>query len=334
MKTIITFTYKSTFVKTDIDILKSIENNSVKEYHFNNRKSLILLSFIKQFIYLLFNPFDVYFCWFNDYHSFLPVLFSRLYRAKSIIVIGGYDATVVPSIKYGTYYKKGIRTTISDINYYFAHYLCPVHSSLYYSYNDYIQQEQGFADKKRTGKVMTIPIGYDVDFWRSFECTKFYDFIMVGICNDEKTFKRKGFDMFIELAKRLPEKKFIAIGVNKKYHSLFPENVRVTGKVDKLILRLLYNSSKFILQLSLTEGLPLTLREGILCGCIPIVSNVPSMADIVKPENILYNRYIDELIKLCSNTPKYNPEIELNVRTFTFEKRTNELKKLIYENKV
>jgi glycosyltransferase involved in cell wall biosynthesis len=316
-------------VKSDINILTSIKNNSVKEYQFNNRKSFILLSFFKQFIYLLFNRFDVYFCWFNDYHSLLPVLFAKVLKRKSIIIIGGYDATVVKSIKYGTYYKKGIRSFISDIVYYFANWLCPVHTSLYYSFNDYIQQEQGFAYKKRTGKAMTIPIGYDVNFWRSFETKRIYDFIMVGFSPDMKTFKRKGFDMFIELAKKLPEKKFIAIGINKKYHSLFPENVKVMDKVDKEILFLLYNYSKFILQLSLTEGLPNTLCEGILCGCIPIVSNVPGMTSIVSHQNILLKRYIDQLVKLCKNPPKYNYAIENNVRTFTIENRKNEIEKLI-----
>jgi hypothetical protein len=39
MKTIITFTYKSTFVKTDIDILKSIENrtNELKKLIYENK---------------------------------------------------------------------------------------------------------------------------------------------------------------------------------------------------------------------------------------------------------------------------------------------------------
>ena len=43
----------------------------------------------------------------------------------------------------------------------------------------------------------------------------------------------------------------------------------------------MYQKHKIFVLPSLTEGLPNTLCEAMLCGCIPIVSNVGVMPDLV-----------------------------------------------------
>jgi len=178
-------------------------------------------------------------------------------------------------------------------------------------------------------KTTIIPCGYDVNFWRDIHKSRTYDFMMVGYANNEQSFKRKGYPLFIELAKYYPKKSFLAIGISDKFRMLFPNNVTVLNSSATIYLRIEYSSSKYYLQLSLTESGPLTLREAIMCGCIPIVSNVPSMADCVPEKNVLRKPILSELVFIIESGLKYNPNTEKKVRENTLERRRNQLIKVI-----
>jgi glycosyltransferase involved in cell wall biosynthesis len=248
-----------------------------------------------------------------------------------LIVIGGYDALTIKNIGYGIYSKRNIRTIIANINYHLATHICPVHHSCFFCINDYINEYQGYDLHYKYGvhKTTIIPCGYDVNYWRNFESIRQIDFMMVGFANDEISYKRKGYSLLMKIALTYKDKIFLAVGLNRKYHDRMPKNVQVFEKLSPLDLRCYYNRSKYYLQLSLNEAGPLTLREAILCGCIPIVSNVPSMADCVKPENILYKPNVSDLIKIVESGLKYDPEIELKVRQCTIEKRKQVIEKII-----
>src|SRR5207247_6894113 len=64
-------------------------------YEVNTTKTFsFFFVLVMQFYFLLFNiyKFKIVFIWFADYHSLLPVFFSRLFNKKCVINIGGYDA--------------------------------------------------------------------------------------------------------------------------------------------------------------------------------------------------------------------------------------------------
>ena len=48
---------------------------------------------------------DIVFGWFAGWHTLFPVLISKFFRKKSIVVVGGYDAACVPEIGYGAFTK-------------------------------------------------------------------------------------------------------------------------------------------------------------------------------------------------------------------------------------
>jgi len=59
-----------------------------------------LISYL-HFSFLLFKGVlwaDITFSWFADTHAFLAVLLSKLFRKKSIVVVGGYEVANVPEI--------------------------------------------------------------------------------------------------------------------------------------------------------------------------------------------------------------------------------------------
>jgi len=99
------YTSFSSFVETDYNILSKFAD--VKQYKFESSKIIFKMIFeqVKLKIFLLMNiwKYDLIYCWFADYHSFLPILFSKLFKKKSILVLGGYDVTYIPELKYGSF---------------------------------------------------------------------------------------------------------------------------------------------------------------------------------------------------------------------------------------
>jgi len=46
---------------------------------------------------------DLIFVWFADWPAFLAILFTKLFRKKIVVVVGGYDTACVPEIDYGIF---------------------------------------------------------------------------------------------------------------------------------------------------------------------------------------------------------------------------------------
>ncbi|WP_339889677.1 glycosyltransferase [uncultured Flavobacterium sp.] len=80
------------------------------------------------------------------------------------------------------------------------------------------------------------------------------------------------------------------------------ETVFLKGKIDNSELEDWYNASDFYISCSFTEGSGIAMAEATACGCIPIVSNIPSFEIMTDNGNIGYHfekgDYIDLANKL------------------------------------
>ena len=95
----------SSFVKADYNLLK--KHFTVKTFFYHTGKDLFtnFFSQIYLFVWLslnILNARNIY-IWFADYHSFLPVIFSKIFRKNSIVILGGYDVTYLPDLNYGSF---------------------------------------------------------------------------------------------------------------------------------------------------------------------------------------------------------------------------------------
>ena len=103
-----------------------------------------------------------------------------------------------------------------------------------------------------------------------------------------------------------PECTFTILGVPEwKKLEIKSQNVVVLppAKNDDLIE--IYSQHQYYLQLSMAEGFPNALCESMLCGCIPIVSDVFSMPEIIGDSGyVLKERNIDQLKSLILNALK------------------------------
>jgi glycosyltransferase involved in cell wall biosynthesis len=257
----------STFVKNDYEILA--KKFRIKKHHYVQSKSILrnLICQLLVFIFFLKNirSSAAIFVWFADYHSFLPVLFGKIFSRPSFIVIGGYDVTYLPSIKYGSFSNPirsycakyslenaSLNLAVSDNLVNDAHkYVSKININVLYT--GYSHQKLSFeTDRKKIGIISVCG---------AFSLQRVY---------------LKGVDLIIETAKILPNEKFLIIAADENLlRSNFevPQNIEVVASLPHEQLIAYYQNASVYIQLSLREGLPNSVCESMLCGCIPVGTN-------------------------------------------------------------
>jgi len=259
------------FVKKDLIILK--QHFPVKDFLYNPKKGILsnVISQTKIFSWLIANIWhaDAIFIWFADYHSFIPTLLGKLFRKKVYIALGGYDTTYIPELNYGVF-SNPFRRRCAGYAIKNATYLLPVDKRL-------ISQAKKFVPNIKS-KIRVIDFGFDPSTWF---CTSDKENIVLTVANinSPRVFKIKGIDLFIEVARRLPQFKFQVVGVSDDMKKFFPElpNLEIFPLANIETLKSHYSKAKIYAQFSIHEGLPNVVCEAMLCECIPIVTDVNGM---------------------------------------------------------
>lgn len=255
---------------------------------------------------------EVFVCWFGDYHAVVMVLIAGIFKKKSIIIAGGQEAICYKELGKGVYIKKfrGWCVKYALRN---ATLILPNHTSLIYHENYFYNPENPHIDgishyvKYIKGEIIVVPNGIDFSrIDRNPAIKKVPNLVLtVGTMNKEADFYNKGFDLFISLSQLHRDKEFVLIGVKKSYLMWIEEKFKVS-KIKNLkiipsfcpdeILAEYFNKATVYLQVSITEGMPVSLGEAMLCECIPVGSNVNGIPDAIGDTGVLvYNRNIEEL---------------------------------------
>jgi len=245
----------SEFIKKDLSFLK--KHYKVKVGHYRGKRSTFHM--LKGTLWS-----DLTFSWFADIHSFWAVFFSRVFKKKSIVVVGGYDAAKVPEMNYGL--------ALSPVLYHFAKYalkkadrVLTVDESL---------KKDIIKNYEVSGKnIVTVPTGYDPGFWK---LNRKKEELVLSISQINPLYiKIKGIEAFIQCASYFPETKFVVAGPSEKkslirLRAMSPPNVIFSGHIPKHELPGWYSRAKVYCQFSRSAGLPNTLCEAMLCECIPV----------------------------------------------------------------
>ncbi len=261
----------STFVKRDHEILSKHFKVETAE---PPKKILGWVSYLVR-IAKKVKKSDIVFAWFAGWHSAPGVFFSNLFGKKSVVVVGGYDCANIPELGYGAFAKGRFLKEGMPAKYVFKHAdkILVVESSL---------KEDIVKNAKMSGdNIEYLPTGYDSDYWTP-DGKKENIALTVGGGGTLQRIKIKGLDTFVKAAAHLPDIKFIVVGVfgdAKKYlESIASDNVELIGFLGQDELREYYRKAKVYCQLSIREGLPNTLCEAMLCGCVPVgTDSVPGI---------------------------------------------------------
>tara|TARA_Y100000591_G_scaffold325529_1_gene346627 strand:- start:632 stop:1414 length:783 start_codon:yes stop_codon:yes gene_type:complete len=214
-----------------------------------------------------------------------------------VIIVGGYDAIVDKQNRHGLFFKKGIRSTLAKINYSLVSEIWVVHKSLEkgcrYAKDKFniLSGVRSFTNNKKL-VIKEISTGYDTRFWDFNRKNEKIGVLTAAYFSDERVINIKGLKIFNELASLLPEIPFTIVGEIKiqidNLINLNP-NVNVIGVQTRTQMRKIYQNNKFYFQGSRLEGLPNSVCEAMLCGCVPIGSRVFGIPDIIGNTGILFD---------------------------------------------
>jgi glycosyltransferase involved in cell wall biosynthesis len=258
------------FKQIDLDILKSAYQ--VREAYCDTGKLKDILNLFQGVLWA-----DLSFAWFADWHSFYAVIFSRLMMKKSVVVAGGYDTANMPEINFGLmirpFRKYIVKLTLKLCNRIITH-------------SKWTTRETARNVGVDLNKVITVYLGLDSEFFKmGFNYNKEIIVLTVGGLN-RTTVRQKGQEVFVRSAKYLPNVKFVLAGpwldesINY-LRSIAPSNVILTGHLSDEELLEYYQKAKVYVQISLHEGFGLALAEAMLCKCVPVVTQVGSIPEVV-----------------------------------------------------
>jgi glycosyltransferase involved in cell wall biosynthesis len=336
---------KTSFTEIDRNVLET--KYLVKESPFIIKNGLsIPFLWIQQVVFLLRNiqRAEVILCMFAGYHSFLPVLFGKLFKKKVVIVAGGIDCVAFPSINYGNFNKK-ILGWITCWSFKNCYHIAPISEYLVdspYTFQPYDHPRQGilFHCRKVRTPITVIYNGFNIDKWYYNNETRLpKSFLTIASNLDNNTRKKiKGVDLLIETARLLPDCSFTILGSNQNIQNL-PRNIKLLPPVSHDLLRSIYCTHQFYLQLSISEGFGNTLAESMLCECVPIGSSAGAIPMIIENAGYILNKKNSLELKQLIEDALKNDQLNLLgkearnriIKNFSFERRKEGLLKL-FEN--
>lgn len=341
----VVYSVERSFVKSDISILEAL-GFRVYKIHSRPEKNLLffLLNRIREKLksILFISRSKVLISWFNDYHSFIPILFSKLFFKKSIIIVGGYDAIVDNKNNHGLFFKSGIRSAIAKLNYKMVNEVWIVHKSLENGC-DFAKQKfniisgvRRFTSKKNI-VIKEINTGYDTRFWNYNQNEEKTGVLTAAFFSDKRVINIKGLNIFNKLASLLPNVNFTIVGESGIRISDFinlESNIKVMGVQTKSQMKELYQNNKFYFQGSRLEGLPNSLCEAMLCGCIPVGSRVFGIPDAIGKTGILFDteKDLDKIVEFINSdfgVTDFKKARNQVVRKYDISKRIEKIKQNI-----
>lgn len=335
-------TGKSTFVKKDLEILSS--EYIVRDFTLDaTYRWMLPFQLVYQLFHSLINVSSsvAVIVQFAGVQSYVPFLVAGWLGRKRIIVAGGTDCVAFPSISYGNFQRKYVKW-FTRKSFEMADLILPVDQTLIdyeYTYTESDYPRQGYRNFTGEIKAREVVIynGYDSDFWKPRDVVrKPKSFITVGAnLHSRFAFRLKGIDMYLELARRMPDCVFAIVGGRGIDKSIVPSNVELLPNQDNKKLPELLSQYEYYAQLSMSEGFPNALTEAMLCGCVPVVSNVGAMPMIAGDDAcILKKKDPDALEKLVrgllaqTNKADYRQRVEKYTYSSRKMKMLSELEQL------
>ena len=217
---------------------------------------------------------DVSITWFADYHALFVVFFTKLFRKKSIVIVGGHEVCNMPEINYG-YQTLAFRGYVSR-------WILRNTDKIVVPSDSYAQKV--FFLINRPSVVIPNTAAPNLYAFHNTE----RDLGVVMVANQYLPTKEyillKGISIYNSIASKFPDCKFYLIGnVSPEVKEEFTKISYLDSKNHDEVLRCLPRF-KVYCQLSYTESFGVALLEAIQSGCIPVVTNKDGMKELVEDQ--------------------------------------------------
>jgi len=206
---------------------------------------------------------------------------AHTFGKRAAIIVGGADVAGIDEIAYGIWTSRWKARLV-------GYALRSADKVL--AVDPFLKQEAVRRARYDGSNIDCLPTGYDPAFWTP-EGSKEDLVVSVAACDSQARLEAKGVPLFLETAMTLPDIRFILVGIHERLidavRGRSPQNVEIRGKVSRQELRVLYGRAKVYCQASRIEGLPNAVCEAMLCGCIPVATDVGGMRSAVDGTGML-----------------------------------------------
>jgi glycosyltransferase involved in cell wall biosynthesis len=220
-------------------------------------------------------PVDLSYTWFATTDAYWIVLLSRLLGKSSIIVVDSVDPTDQRSLRGGIWLNPW-RTPLVKYAVRHADRVLVVAPML----KEQLKMLCGYHG----ANIAWVPMGFDVTQWVPADSTQ-SRVLTVAACADASRLRAKGIDFLVSCAQKMPEVKFTVIGTLREtaLGAGIPDagNVEYLPQVPRSELANHYRATRVYFLPSASEGMPNSLCEAMLCGCIPVATEVGAVPEIL-----------------------------------------------------
>lgn len=218
---------------------------------------------------------DVSISWFGSVCTALMVGGARRNGKGSIVILGGVDTACDRQMEYGIWRSRwkgrmlawGLR-----------------HADVVFAVDESLRRSLERCSGEAWIGIRILPTGYDPEAWTS-RGERHRSVLTVATLDIPQRVQIKGIDILIEAARRLPDIPFDVVGVHpaidKSLRGLLPPNISLHPPTSRTELRDRYSGASVYCQPSRREGLPNTLCEAMLCGCIPVGTEVGGIPGVI-----------------------------------------------------
>lgn len=218
---------------------------------------------------------DLVFSWFASWHSLAPVWLARRLGKPAIVIIGGYDTACVPQAGYGAQ-RGGLPRLIARL---------VIRQASHLVTNSYAARNEAIINAgAAAGKISVIYHGVEAFPMGRIDQREPIALTVGGVWRENLL--RKGLLPFVQAASFLPNVRFVLAGrwfddgVDVIRKAVSP-NVELCGFVSDEELAGLYGRASVYVQASLHEGFGLSVAEAMSAGCIPVVTRVGALPEVV-----------------------------------------------------
>ena len=213
---------------------------------------------------------DISITWFADYHAAFVVFFSRLFRKKSIVLVGGHEVCTMPDIRYG-YQRLFFRGFIVRW--------------ILRNATQVVVPSRSYADKVRdlvNADSQVIPMSSEPDA-NALREEKTGSVAMVAnqYLGRGDYISLKGIATYDKIAENLHEVPCYLIGRTDPEIKTMFLHLRYPGEMNHDALLKFLATSKVYCQLSYTESFGVSLLEALQSGCVPVVTDKDGMKELV-----------------------------------------------------